>query len=146
MKHIILLFSLFALITTSKAQLTTYEFSNGQKKAEGVLSQGIEQGLWKFWDKKGNLDQEVTYKDGEFEGPYVSYHENGKKKEEGSFDHNHIHGTFKTWYDTGDLESQGYYHFGIKDSIWFFYYPNGKVYETGNYKKDARVGIWELFG
>ena len=125
------------------AQITTYTFENGKNKAEGNLAQGIEQGLWKFWDKEGNLIQEVTYKDGEFNGPYVSYHLNGEKKEEGSFDYDHIHGSFKTWYKSGKKESEGFYNFGFMDSLWTIFYESGGRYEEGMYKKDVRIHHWK---
>ena len=33
------------------AQLHTYKWTNGNKKAEGVVKDGLEQGKWTFWSK-----------------------------------------------------------------------------------------------
>ncbi|NCP46097.1 MAG: hypothetical protein GW818_06680, partial [Flavobacteriales bacterium] len=77
---------LFILLnTTIYAQLHTYKWTNGNKKAEGEIKDGLEQGKWTFWSKEGVIQQEVTYKDGEFNGEYVNYNEQGKKIEQGNF-------------------------------------------------------------
>ena len=102
-KYLLLFFSFLPFLI--KAQITTYNYEGGHKKAEGNLAQGIEQGEWKFWDIEGHLVQQVTYADGEFNGPYTSFYENGKKKEDGFFKTDHIHGPFTTYYDDGKVES-----------------------------------------
>ena len=77
---------LFILLnTTIYAQLHTYKWTNGNKKAEGEIKDGLEQGKWTFWSKEGVIQQEVTYKDGEFNGEYVNYNEQGKKLNKATF-------------------------------------------------------------
>ena len=81
-------FRLLALLlfvsTTAFSQLHTYKWTNGKKKAEGVVKEGVEQGKWTFWSKEGLIQQEVNYKDGLFEGKYTNYNDAGKKREEGN--------------------------------------------------------------
>ena len=81
--NIRLLSLLIILNSTAFAQLHTYNWSNGNKKAEGIIKEGLEQGKWSFWSKDGVVQQEVTYKDGEFDGQYINYNDKGEKKEEG---------------------------------------------------------------
>ena len=83
--NIRLLFLLILINTSLFAQLHTYNWANGNKKAEGVIKEGLEQGKWTFWSKEGTIQQEVNYKDGEFNGQYINYNEKGKKIEEGFF-------------------------------------------------------------
>ena len=83
--NIRLLTLLFLLNTSAFAQLHTYKWTNGEKKAEGIVKDGLEQGKWTFWSKEGVIQQEVNYKDGVFNGQYVNYNEKGNKKEEGLF-------------------------------------------------------------
>ena len=125
MKNTLLLLFTCAFITTAMAQVTTYTFENGQKKAEGNLAQGIEQGPWQFWDRDGNLIQEVTYLDGDFHGAYKGYYLSGKLNEEGNFNMSHKHGPFKTYYKNGNILSEGYFYLGFRDSLWTIYYEEG---------------------
>ena len=76
---------LLLISSVSFAQLHTYKWTNENKKAEGVVKNGLEQGKWMFWSKNGVIQQEVTYKDGMFDGKYTNYNEQGKKREEGFF-------------------------------------------------------------
>ena len=89
------------------AQLHTYNWTNGNKKAEGVVKEGLEQGKWTFWSKEGIIQQEVTYKDGDYNGLYINYDETGKKKEEGTFIRGKKEGVCKIWYSNGQLEMVG---------------------------------------
>ncbi|MCB0803646.1 MAG: hypothetical protein KDB74_11140, partial [Flavobacteriales bacterium] len=34
-------------------------YPNGMKKSEGKLKNGEKVGLWKYWDKRGNLTQDI---------------------------------------------------------------------------------------
>ena len=108
------------------AQLHTYNWTNGKKKAEGVVKDALEQGKWTFWSKDGIIQQEVTYKDGVFHGAYVNYDENGKKQEEGTFVNAKKEGICKMWYSSGQIEMIGYNKNGFNDSLWTFYYEDGK--------------------
>ncbi len=56
----------------SFAQLHTYKWKNENKKAEGVVKEGLEQGKWTFWSKEGVIQQEVNYKDSEFHGHFIN--------------------------------------------------------------------------
>ena len=133
---------LLLINTTVFAQLHTYKWTNGKKKAEGVVKEGLEQGKWTFWSKDGVIQQEVTYKDGLFDGKYTSYNDQGKKREEGLFIRAKKEGVCKIWYANGQLEMIGYNKNGYQDSLWTFFYPTGNKKEEGNFKKDQRSGAW----
>ena len=137
------LFIVLLLLNTSVfAQLHTYKWTNGNKKAEGVVKDGLEQGKWTFWSKEGVIQQEVTYKDGEFHGEYINYNDEGKKVEQGNFVHSMKEGECKVWYENGQLELVGYNKIGYRDSLWTFYYPSGNKKEEGHFKRDERAGEW----
>ena len=129
--HYRLLVLLILFSTHCFSQLHTYKWTNGKKKAEGVIKDGLEQGKWTFWSKDGVIQQEVEYKDGEFNGKYINYNEHGKKREEGTFVDSKKEGVCKIWYENGQLEMIGYNKNGYKDSLWTFYYPSGNKKEEG---------------
>src|SRR5690606_11322403 len=127
--NIRLLLVLLLLNVSVYAQLHTYKWSNGNKKAEGVVKEALEQGKWTFWSKDGVIQQEVNYKDGDFDGVYVNYNESGKKREEGTFIKGKKEGICKVWYPTGQLEIVGYNKNGYNDSLWTYYYEDGNIKE-----------------
>ena len=48
----------------SKTEKHVEYWPNGQKKEEGTLKDGEQDGLWTFWYEGGNKWKEVTYKNG----------------------------------------------------------------------------------
>ena len=129
---------LLLINTTAFAQLHTYKWTNGNKKAEGVVKDGLEQSKWTFWNKGGVIQQEVTYKDGLFDGKYANYNDQGKKREEGLFIHAKKEGVCKIWYANGQLEMIGYNKNGYQDSLWTFFYPSGRKKEEGEKTRRRR--------
>jgi len=137
--NIRLIIVLLLLNTSVFAQLHTYKWTNGNKKAEGVVKDGLEQEKWTFWSKEGVIQQEVTYKDGEFHGEYINYNKEGKKVEQGNFVRSMKEGECKVWYDNGQLELVGYNKIGYRDR-----YGLSIIHREIKKKKDILKGMKEL--
>ena len=56
-----------------------------------------------------------TYKDGELDGPFESYHENGEVRDKGTFQD----GPFESYHDNGELWTKGIYKDGERCGEWF---------------------------
>jgi antitoxin component YwqK of YwqJK toxin-antitoxin module len=56
-------------------------YTNGQKKEEVTYKDGEYDGLWTYWDENGQKWAERTYKDGK-EIESTSWYENGQKESE----------------------------------------------------------------
>jgi len=60
-------------------------WANGYKKSEGTLLDGKEDGLWTYWDEKGEMSEEGTFKDGKKDGLWTYWDERGQKESEITF-------------------------------------------------------------
>ncbi len=43
-------------------------YPNGNKESEGKYREGKQDGIWTYYDKKGEIINQVVYQDGEFIG------------------------------------------------------------------------------
>lgn len=79
----------------------------------GVANAQITDGPQKTYYANGQVQEEVTYKNGQRNGPYKVYHENGKVKYEANFKNGQLHGWSKMYYEDGKLKDQAYFHNGV---------------------------------
>ena len=83
--------------------------SLGFYNKSGYGSVGERTGLWRFWTKKGVIEETVFY--------WMGFR----------------HGKTQQFYPNGKLLAEGYYYLGIEDSLFKAYYNNGNLAEKGNY-------------
>ena len=96
---------------------------------EYSLFEGVLNGNYKEWNKRGYLISEGNYKNGKKEG----YWRDINKRNDGINDDD----------DWGKLIFEGNYKDGEKDGIWKIYHPNGTIekkvkYQNGRYIKKIR--------
>jgi antitoxin component YwqK of YwqJK toxin-antitoxin module len=63
----------------------TYFFKNGKLKAEGISSNGIMEGEWKFYRETGQLWQVGNFEEGQKHGSWIRYDKKGKLEYEETF-------------------------------------------------------------
>jgi antitoxin component YwqK of YwqJK toxin-antitoxin module len=109
-------------------------YEEGCLKEEGQYNNNERDGLWKFYDCSNYyLKLEETFKMGEREGPYRTFHENGKLKSEGSWKNNNRHGLYKEYHENGKLAEIGNYEDNSAVGEWRYYYDDGQLKETKTY-------------
>jgi antitoxin component YwqK of YwqJK toxin-antitoxin module len=69
----------------SKTEKNISYWSNGKKRIEETLKDGLPDGLTTEWYENGQKKQEVTFKDGIPDGLTTWWHWNGTKKLEGTW-------------------------------------------------------------
>jgi len=112
-------------------------YPNQLRKSEGNRVDFLLDGVWKFYDEKGNLAQLITYKAGKKDGPSkifkechlaeVSIYEDGVQV-----------GLEKQFYPDSSnalLKGEIPYEEGVKEGIAKFYAKDGRLVEIVNYKK-----------
>jgi antitoxin component YwqK of YwqJK toxin-antitoxin module len=93
----------------------------GHKMAEGNYSNGIREGLWKYY--------------------YVS----GKIKAQGFWSHGRREGTWSSWYENGMMSAEGEYALDKKEGNWITWYESGMIWTEGNWRNDKKIGVWTEF-
>jgi antitoxin component YwqK of YwqJK toxin-antitoxin module len=111
-----------------------YHF-NGILFVEGELKDGIEIGLWKYYNKKGLLIKEITFNNGNFGTVYV-YDSNDDITEKHNIVNYMKHGDYII-YKNKKINIHGYYTNGCKDKDWKYYDDDEKLirketYDFGN--------------
>jgi hypothetical protein len=74
-------------------------YANGKPSSRGHFSNGSKVGLWKYWDDKGALTTEVTYRENGHQR--VDYYPDGKKKATGLFKSSGKIGQWTYWEPSG---------------------------------------------
>lgn len=163
-------------------------WDSGKTKEEGNWTNGVRNGLFKFYKKKGDLDRiEVyrggeliedadeaivldirkeyyedgtlkiigSYKDGSKQGVFREYdkdgniinsytYENNTRTGEGIVDKGGKNqGDWKLYYPSGELKATGQYIDGMKEGEWVYYFINGKLEQKGNYAANRTQGPWK---
>ena len=99
-------------------------------KNQGSFKNGEYDGAWVSYYKDGQLDYKGNYKNGEKDGAWVSYHNNGSLNYKGDYKNGEKDGAWVSYYD--------YESYGSLDS----YGSNDQLESKGNYKNGKREGTW----
>ena len=135
------------------------------KSLEGRYKNGLKNGYFREYDKKGNLLSTTKYVNGEVvenaeELSEVEVNRTFYPDASVHWEKTYLlgvpHGVWKEYNDTGAIVHSQVYEkgvllgegivdqSGIKQGDWKEYYPDGKVRAEGNYKDGARFGNWRF--
>lgn len=89
---------------------------NGKVRAEGIIRQSWNEGIWTFYDEDGRLYSRITYEQGMMTGKAVRYYETGKQR-----------------YFT--------YEKNIRNGASALSDSAGRIMELCNYKNDSMQGL-----
>lgn len=139
----------------------------GNVKEEGNWTNGLRNGIFKFYTKRGDLDRIEKYENGILitdqnnEAAIIDirqeFYENGNLRMEGSYVNNKKNGTFREYNQEGKqinayiFENEIRTGEGMIDSIgrrqgpWKLYYTNGALRAEGAYKDGKRDGPWAFY-
>jgi antitoxin component YwqK of YwqJK toxin-antitoxin module len=129
----------------------------------------------KFYDKDTRIRSILTYKDGDFNGPVILYHdrygystedyivsrgsfkdgeedgvfeefsESGKLVSRINYSKGRMHGLWETFHENGSLKSRGMFKEGGEEGEWVGYYPDGQLHRRDFYVNGKREGLYEIF-
>lgn len=141
-------------------------YENGSIKEEGNYNNGLRNGIFKFFDRKGDLERMEKYIDGvlvldDGESAVLDirkeYFEDGSLKSAGSYREGKKHGTFRQFDPSGKEVGGNLYENGVMvgegllDSLgrrigkWKLFYITGEVRAEGEYIEGLREGPWKYF-
>ena len=121
-------------------------------------------GMWRTYDRKGNLDREENYRnkmlhgeirafypsgalrsvtqymDGKRQGDEKTYYEKGGLAMESNYANNDMDGLSRHYYDTGELEREAFYKNGGLHGETKVYYKSGALKQQLPYKNGVLDG------
>lgn len=119
-------------------------YINGKLKQENAYTDGVLNGMSKWYEENGKLSVEMSYADGKEDGVSRWYYENGKIKQETSYSNGKENGESKWYYEHGKLKQETSYFNGKENGVGRWYDENGKLtvelpYANG---KENGIGKW----
>ncbi len=111
----------------------TYYDSLGNIRSQADLPYGT--GTLEFKSVAGELLQKREWLCGKENADYNSDYGNGSPDRRITIKNGDYNGPVLTYYTNGELAAKGYYKDGQADSLWTWYNPSGKVIGTTSYKE-----------
>lgn len=134
------------IVGQGKRKLTKFPFTgfypDGTKKFEGDYEGSQQNGVWKYFDRYGNVETENNYKNGELNGVTTEYYGNGKVKNVVSYTDGLMEGYYASYYINGQLETHGNYKNGKENGDWYVYYIDGTLQTHDYFLYGAQKG-WQ---
>lgn len=116
----------------------------GSKQTEGAFVKGERDGLWKFHDMYGNLDDEIEYKEGVAHGVSRSYFRDGSLYYEYNNEDGEKTGLHTQYYPNGAVEYYVYYSDNDFEGRYLNYSPKGDL-NSDQYYTDGNQHGWNHF-
>ncbi len=134
------------------------DYANGAKQKHCHYENGKLNGEFITYHPTGSIESVSTFKDGEREGEYRSFHKihkdsslvqkgmKGPLRSEGIFEQSEKVGTWKSYYANGELHTKGKYSDdNTFQGMWKVYYPNGNLKQVGKYVNGEAQGEWKFY-
>ena len=118
---------------TQRNGICKFYYKNGVIKYTGNMVEGWEDGIWKYFDKKGNLEREETFKEG-IEITRKKYRKNGLLWDEMEWTSDNS-GIYKLYNSEGFLIEEGTLKNGKEEGVWKYY----TIHEDGNTELDKKI-------
>jgi hypothetical protein len=97
-------------------------------------------GEWTSWYVNGQISTKIDYRDGRYDGSFISYYDNGAKQLHQNYA-NHIPvGEESGWHRNGQLSYHGQYADGKQDGTWEHWYDNGVRRSSTEYRAGQQHG------
>jgi uncharacterized protein len=140
--------------------------TNGRVKEEGNWTNGLRNGIFKFYNKKGELEKVEKYENGTLAAGddetaildiRRELNDDGTVKSMGSYKEGKKHGVFREFDEKGNITAGFIFDentkagegmmdtLGRKQGAWRWFYPDGTVRSQGSYKDGKREGSWTFF-
>jgi uncharacterized protein len=141
-------------------------YENDVMRSEGVYRHGMRHGIFKDYDRNGNLVNITKYVDDVIQESVAElarleirrdYYPTGQVKVEATFRNGVPEGVRREFSEEGEIERSFFFRNGIvvaegilsengqRQGLWTEYYPDGRLRARGTYTDDKRTGTWEFY-
>jgi antitoxin component YwqK of YwqJK toxin-antitoxin module len=121
-------------------------YVSGAKAEESHYKNGILTGEQIFYFENGQVQERRTFGgEGNFSGPYKSYHNNGRLKSEGQYANGAMSGKWKFFYLSGNIREILHYKNNTEDGPFIEYFDGGKISAEGTYRNELEEGLLKIY-
>lgn len=118
--------------------------TNGQIRFEGQFKDGVEFGLFRYYDDAGNLRSTLNYL-GKEKAYAKHFHANGNIMAEGLLVERKKDSIWNKYNTNGKLLEKGGYLNGKKYGNWVTYFENGQISEELYFEEDMEHGPFKIY-
>lgn len=93
-------------------------------------------GVWREWDRDGNLIEEGSYLRGKLHGKYTGWYADGTMQVESQSRNGKSHGRFTRWWPEGHKRREGEFDNGKMTGLWRSWDPEGNLVAECIYEND----------
>lgn len=132
---------------------------------EGVVENGLADGVWSFYYRNGSLKSIVEFEEGVklrtlkswFENgvlesyfdtdsfTYTMFYKSGVTRSHTHYNQNLRQGNSKEWYESGQLKRECNYYYHHEHGVCKEYYEDGSVSLVAVYRDGKKNGFWQAF-
>jgi antitoxin component YwqK of YwqJK toxin-antitoxin module/Tfp pilus assembly protein PilF len=131
------------VLATKKGKTLDYirVYSNGVVRTSGTYVDDDRDGVWKYFDRYGNLIRRENYVKGLLQDTITTYYSNGQIKTMSLIKDNNYEGLFLEYDIFGDLIREGTFKNDSYDNAWYSYFPDGSMKNKNFYVQDDKQGF-----
>jgi len=120
-------------------------YSNGVIKSEIEYIEKIPNGVYKKYDRKGNLIEKGNFLNGKMNGICIWYYDNGFIDTKAEYLNGVENGTITKYNKAGILQDSGRMINGKQEGLTYRFFPNGKLNIIQEYHNDTSNGIFKEY-
>jgi len=121
------------------------DYENGKPKVRGEVVGGKREGLWRFWDEKGNPFQDIPFSKGLIQGEVKAYFPDGKLKLATEYLQGIEEGRSRMWHANGRLKIDASNKAGKLEGRYQAWGNNGQPLLDCNYVADVLQGAYKAW-
>jgi antitoxin component YwqK of YwqJK toxin-antitoxin module len=125
--------------------ITQVYYRENKLAAEGNYLNQKKDSIWKYFDDKGKLIKQESFKEGVKHGMFLTYYSNGKVAEEENYEHGKKTGLWMQYYENGKKKLEAELSNGMRNGKFYMYYETGRIKVVGRYLNDMRDKTWVFY-
>jgi hypothetical protein len=90
-------------------------------------------GIWTTYYVNGQKQSDISYRNGEYFGTFVSYHADGSESGVQHYDETGCNGAEIDYFPSGRVSTHGQYQHNVQSGTWTWYNEDGSVKNTEDY-------------
>jgi antitoxin component YwqK of YwqJK toxin-antitoxin module len=122
---------------------------SGYMMAQGKYVNKEKDSTWVYYDDRGIISYQESYKLGKLDGQKVYFFEpkdnNLRVARYEYYKNGVLNGEFKEYYENSKLKQEGNYRDGNIDGVVKHYYPSGKIQKVCRYRYAVKHGMWIFY-
>ena len=110
-------------------------------ESEGNYENDLEQGLWRYYHPSGAIYREVEIQHGQWHGLFRQWNRQGQILEERMYEDDIKSGPATEWYDDGVKKCEGSYKASEKNGQWLTYHKTGELLSEATFEGAKRIKV-----